>query len=209
MSTYTWPSGRTYAPLSFDMWLSGSDLTTRSVLGGGQQTTAVPGAWWNVAMTFPPASDADRHALIGLLRKLNGREHRMALWDMRKFGVSDAHGYPAGTIATSGVTAGGSAAQFASTLTLAGCGAGATLKPGDMWSVGGQLVENPALATANGSGVMTVLVPQRLRAAVASGAAVTLVQPTALFVLKDPVHSLRDATRYASSITVEFEEVFA
>jgi hypothetical protein len=178
------------------------------VLGAGQQTTAVPGAWWNAALTFSPDTDANRHALLGFLRKLNGKEHRVALWDMRKFGAAGAHGYPAGTIATSGLTLSASAAQFAASISIAGCGAGATLAPGDMIGVGGQLIENPATATANGSGVMTVLVPQRLRAAASSGAAVTVAQPTALFVLKDPFHALRDATRYAS-FSVEFEEVFA
>ena len=208
MSTYTWPAGIAYTPLSADWWLVGSDITTRSVLGAGQQTSAVPGAVWSAVLNFSPDSDARRHALLGFLRGLNGKEHRVALWDMRKFSAAGVQGSPSGTIATSGLTLSAAAAQFASSVSIAGCGAGATLAAGDMFKVGGQLIENTALATANGSGVMTVAVPQRLRAAAASGAAVTVVKPTALFVLKEPFHALRERARY-TAFSVEFEEVYA
>lgn len=190
------------------MWLENVDITERSVLGGGQQTTGRPGAHWRYAMTFAPDQSANRLALLGFLRKLNGKEHRVSLYDMRKFSAANVQGEPAGTMATAGVLVKTTAAQFAITLDLKNCGAGATLLPGDMFAVNGQQIENCELATADGLGDMTVLVPSRLRAQALLDAVVTTAKPTALFVLADVFHAPRSAAFY-ESFTVEFEEVFA
>ncbi|MDB5967338.1 MAG: hypothetical protein JWQ72_3838 [Polaromonas sp.] len=208
MTTYAWPTTRPYMSAEVDMWLLNTDVVERSVLGGGQQTSGQPGAHWQMALSYPADRSDRRQELLGFLRKLNGKEHRVSLWDFRKFGVGNAQGYPAGTINTSGVQVKTAKAQFGITLDLKGCGAGATLLPGDMFSVNGQLVENCDLATANGSGDMTVLVPSRLRAAAAVNAVVTLIKPTGLFVLSDTFHGPRSNAMYEPFV-VEFEEVFA
>ncbi len=208
MTTYAWPTTRAFMPLQADLWLLNTDVVERSVLGGGQQTSGQPGAHWQMALSFPEDRSDRRQELLGFLRKLNGKEHRVSLWDMRKFGLADAAGYPAGTIATTGVQVKTTVAQFGIALVLKGCGASATLLPGDMFAVNGQLIENCELATADGLGDMTVLVPSRLRAQAAANAAVTLIRPTALFVLADSFHAPRTKAMY-ESFTVEFEEVFA
>ncbi len=77
-----------------------------------------------------------------------------------------------------------------------------------MFAVNGQLIENCELATASAGGDMTVLVPSRLRAQALADAAVTLIKPTALFVLSDVFHGPRASAMY-ESFMVEFEEVFA
>lgn len=208
MSTYAWPTARAFCPQQFDLWLPNTDIVERSVLGGGQQTTGQPGAHWQAAMSFPADKSDTRLQLLGFLRKLNGKEHRISLWDLRKFSAASVQGSPAGTINTTGVTVKTAKAQFGITLDIKGCGAGATLQPGDMFNVNGQLIENCELATANGAGEMTVLVPSRLRAAAAVDAPVTLVRPTALFVMSDVFHGPRSSAMYESFV-VEFEEVFA
>lgn len=208
MAIYNWPAGRAYTPALADMWLPNTDITTDSVLGGGQQTAGVPGAHWQMALTFSKNNSVDRLQLLGFLRSLNGKEHRVRLSDFRKFGIGNVQGVPGGTIATSGVTIKTTVVQFGIAAVLAGCGAGATLNACDMWSVNGQLIENSALATANGIGDMTVAIPERLRAQVAAGAVVSLVQPTALYVLKDTFHGVRERDFYGEMV-VEFEEVFA
>lgn len=208
MTTYAWPTTRPFQPDMADMWLENVDVTERSVMGGGQQTSGRPGAHWRMAMTFPVDQPDRRQELLGFLRKLNGKEHRTSIWDLRKYGVASNPGYPAGTINTTGVAVKTTVAQFGIALVLKGCGAGGTLLPGDMWSVNGQLVENCELATADGAGDMTVLVPQRLRAQAAADAAVTLIRPTALFVVADTFHGPRSPAMY-DPMTVEFEEVFA
>ncbi len=77
-------------------------------------------------------------------------------------------------------------AQFAQSVVLKGAGIGGTLLPGDMLGIGGQLIMNPTLATANGSGLITVAITGGLRSAAAANAAVTLIRPTAQCVLADP-----------------------
>lgn len=208
MTTYAWPATSPFHPEMVDMWLENVDVTERSMLGGGQQTTGWPGAHWRLALSFPVDLPADRQVLLGFLRKLNGKEHRTSIWDMRKYGLANAHGYPAGTISTTGVAVKTTVAQFGTSAILKGCGAGGTLLAGDMFSINGQLIENCELATADGAGDMTVLVPQRLRAQAAADAVVTLVRPTALFVVADTFHGQRSRALY-ETMTVEFEEVFA
>jgi hypothetical protein len=208
MTTYAWPSTRPFVPQQADLWLMNTDIVERSLLGGGQQTSGQPGAHWQMAMMFPEDRSVNRQLLLGFLRKLNGKEHRVSLWDMRKFGVAGAQGVPAGTIATTGVAVKTTVAQFGISVVFKNCGAGATLLAGDMFSINGQLIENCELATADGSGDMPVLIPSRLRAQAAADAAVTLIKPTALFVMSDVFHAPRSSAMY-EPFTIEFEEVFA
>jgi hypothetical protein len=100
-------------------------------------------------------------------------------------------------------------AQFATTCTLNGCGAGATLKAGDYIGVAGELKMVVADATANGSGVATgVTFEPPARAAWSSAAPVTTNKPTALFMLTD-AHA-RWATRPGlySDFQLDLVEVF-
>ena len=207
MSVKTWGTGRAFDVAELDMWLENTDVTVRSLLGGGQQTSGVPGAHWQAAMSFPQDSSSNRLELLAFFRSLNGKEHRIALWDLRKFSAAGVQGSPAGTINTTGVTVNTTAAQFASSVQLAGCGNTKTLSFGDMFSINGQLIECCELATSDAGGLMTVSVPQRLRATATAGAAVTLVKPTALFVLSAPFHGPRSSAFY-EPFAIDLEEVF-
>ena len=208
MSVYAWPGTPAFSPSQADLWLENTDIVERSVLGGGQQTTGQPGAHWKMALSFAPAAPTPRLELLGFLRMLNGKEHRVTLWDLRKYGIGNNRGWPSGTINPTGVTVSAAVPQFGITALLTGCGAGKTLLPGDMFGINGQLIENCQLATADTGGAMTVLIPQRLRAAAAAGAPVTLIQPTAKFVLSSVFHGPRVPAMY-DAFMVEFEEVFA
>jgi hypothetical protein len=62
---------------------------------------------------------------------------------------------------------------------------------------------------ANGSGVLTVEVRHQLRSARASGAAVTLLDPTALYILTtNDFGSVYDSA-LAPPMSIELREVFA
>jgi len=208
MTTYAYGTGRAFDVVSADFWLENTDVTVRSAQGGGQQTSGVPGAHWMGTLNYGEDYSVNRLELLGFYRKLNGKQHRIALWDLRKFSAAGVEGSPAGSINTTGVTVNATAAQFATSLELAGCGNATTLMPGDMWSVNGQLVENAELATASAGGIMTVAVPHMLRAAASAGAAVTLIKPTALFVLSGAFHGPRSRAMY-EPFSVDIEEVFA
>jgi hypothetical protein len=92
-----------------------------------------------------------------------------------------------------------------------GVGADATLLAGDWLGLtGGQLVRVVADATANDAGAMTVEVRHMLRSAVASGTAVTLDKPTALYVRTEAGIALpRMPGNVDPGMSLDLVEVFA
>lgn len=207
MATYSWPTGTAYQPTRMEWGRLDNDRFTTSPLSGYSQTLSVPGSRHEVVLTFPPQKQSDRDKLEAFLWKLNGVEHRVSLWDM---GQGARTGQPAGTINRTGVTVSSTAAQFATTMVLTGCGASTTMLANDRFSVNGQLLINVDDATANGSGVMTLTnFRPMLRAQATAGAAITLIKPTALFFLPEPVRLPRVESYMAPELTVRFLETFA
>jgi hypothetical protein len=207
MTTYAWPSGSAYQPSGMEWGRLDNDRSTTSGLSGYTQTLSVPGARWQVVMTFPARAQSDRDKLEAFLLKLDGMAHRVSLWD---FGAGARTGHPSGTINRTGVTMSSTAAQFATSIVLAGCGANTTLLANSKLSVNGQLLVNVDDGTANGSGVMTLTNTRpMLRAQATAGAAITLIKPTALFVLADPLSMPRSGGGLmAPEFSVRFFEVF-
>jgi len=207
MTTYSWPGQvAPWIPASVEWWQAHNSRANVSPLNGSTQVVTLPGARWMCRMTFPAQPKADRAKLRGAITRLNGQEHRMALYD---FGQPQR----LGTCSLSGVTA-AAALQFGQALTLNGCGAGGTLLAGSRISVatstGVQLVEVPADATANGSGSMAIEVRPMLRGSVSAGATVVTDRPTALFVLSDPaVHWGQELAGICPAVSLEWQEVFA
>lgn len=118
MTTYTWPAGRHFVPAAQELRvIDNTQRTAESSLSGYVQTTAMPGARWGWGLDFTPHAQAQRAEVEAYLLRLSGRQHRVQLWDMR-------NPRPRGNIQLAGVTLGATAAQFATSLTLAGCRGG-------------------------------------------------------------------------------------
>ena len=178
----------------------------QSSLNGSVQTGSLPGARWGWNITFPEQNIAVRSRIEALLTKLSGREHRLQLHDLSK-------PTPRGTINLSGVTA-GAAAQFVSTMVLAGCGNTKTLLEGDWISVvttgGVQIVMVTDDSTSDAGGNMSVNFRHPLRAAVSGGATVVTNAPVGLFVLSSPELSFpREAGFKCPQFSISFGEVFS
>ena len=202
MATYTYPPTRAWHPRSQYWGTRTNARTNTSGLNGASQTITLPGSRWLVTMSYPQQTQAERAALMGLLFKVSGGEHLLALGDL-------AQPRPRGTVNLTGVTA-SAASQFATSLTLNGCGASKTLLAGDKFSVAGQLLVCTDDATASGAGVMTVTFRHSLRAAVTGGAVVTLDGPTALFqLLANDIGSQSDPAARTGSLTFDLVEAFA
>lgn len=208
MATYTWPtSSRAYLPQSITWRQRHNARMSVSELSGAVQTTSLPGMRWGVTLEWPTHSYAERALVEGLLSLLSGPEHRLALHDL-------ARPAPQGSISLSGVTM-SAASQFATAVTLNGCGNATTLKPGDWLRVttatGAQLLQVGNSVTATSGGVMSgVQVRPMLRGAVTAGAAVTLDKPAALFVLAEPELSVpRGGAGICPPFSVDLIEVFA
>ena len=211
MTTYAWPFKKPFVPEQMNWGAESRSLSSESILSGSIQTSGTPGKRWKVSMNLPPASyklRSSRMEIEGFLDRLNGKEHRVSLWHMGRKGIG-GYGYPVGNINQGGVTVGANAAQFASTLTLAGCGANAVLAAGDFFSVGGQLIMNPATVQANGAGVMVLPVITRLRAAQSAGQPVTLARPTATFVMDSNSWTSGYAIGANQTMGIDLSEVFA
>lgn len=202
MTTYAWPTG--YAPTNSRLVTLSNQGVSVSPLSGYVQTNTHPGSRWGWVLDMPALSGPRTAALEAFFVKLQGREHRVSLWDFKR-------PQPRGTCNLSGVTVSTTAAQFATSVVLTGCGASKTLLAGDWVKFAtGQLVMVTDDATANGSGVMTINIRHSLRAAVSSTTAVTLDRPTALYVLTDSRQEFQRVPGAAMPGGVfEFEEVFA
>lgn len=115
MTTYDWPGTRHFVPASAELRVvDNTQRTAESSLSGYVQTSSMPGARWGWGMDFAPQSSAHRAELEAYLLRLSGRQHRVRLWDLK-------NPRPRGNIALGGVKLGANAAQFATSLVLAGC----------------------------------------------------------------------------------------
>jgi hypothetical protein len=211
MSTYDWPAlKKHFQPEQMNWGAESRTLSTESILSGSVQTSGTPGKRWKVGINLPASSykvRSKRMEIEGFLDRLNGKEHRVSLWHMGRKGIG-GYGYPVGNINQTGVTVGANAAQFASTITLAGCGANTLLMAGDFFSFNGQLIMNPSTTQANGSGVMVLPAITRLRLAATAGQPVTLVRPTATFVLDSNSWTSGYSLGANQTMGIDFSEVF-
>ena len=200
MAIYTWPNLPAFTPQSFVWGVRDHDRAYSSAFDGSTQTASLPGARWTATLNFGNQALDQRPQLEAFLAKCR-RQHRIALWNRKR-------PRPRGDINLTGVTLGANAGAWASQITLQGCGAGKRLLAGDMVGLPGQLLMVADDAVADGSGVAVVGLTHMLRAAHASGSAVTLVRPTALFINQSPELSFPTTGRIYTPITLDLVEAF-
>jgi hypothetical protein len=201
MTTYAWPSN--LVPQQQRLVMFNNQGVSVSPLSGYVQTTTHPGSRWGWVLDMPPQSTTARPAFEAFIAKLSGREHRVSLRDFKR-------ARPRGTCNLTGVTVNTTAAQFATSISLIGCGAGTTLLAGDWVKfTGGQLVMVADDATADGGGLMTINFRHMLRSSVAAASAVTLSAPAGLFILSASRQEFQRLPGLAEpGVSLEFEEVF-
>lgn len=208
---FDWPFKTGFLPEQMNWGAQARTISTESILSGAIQTSGVPGKRWKVSMILPAKSFNDRSVrkeVEGFLDRLNGKEHRVALWHLGRKGIDGEYGHPAGTINQTGVTVHTTVGQFSSTIALAGCGANAVLKAGDMFSVNGQLLMNPEDATADGAGVIELPLIARLRIEAGATTPVVLKRPTATFILDDNTWTSGYSIGQNQPLGLSFTEVF-
>lgn len=204
MTTYAWPTGRDFVPQQATLRVISNGRSNDSSETGVSQTVTKPGSKWGWSLAMAPMRNAVRDDFEGFMTGLSGMEHRIQVFDWQRQ-------RPRGTCNTTGVTVASNTAQFATSVALAGCGAGGTLLRGDWIGFStGQLCRVAANATADGSGAMTVQVRHSLRVALTSASAVTLVKPTALYILTSPIVDLpRGPGPSQPAMGLDLIEVFA
>lgn len=172
MATTDWPSS--VRPQGFVLNLRKAGLQFRSPFNGTTQAVDFVAERWVMSLSASPRRYANSGEVEALLFNLLGGIERVRCWHFtRPAPTGTMRGTPT---LSSGVTRGGTTLPIATT-------AGATLKAGDMLGCGSQLFMVKTDCTANGSGAITVPLINRVRAAIASGSAVTWDAPKAEFIV--------------------------
>jgi hypothetical protein len=201
-----YPNTDVFNPMSFDFGLRGNVLLTTSSHNGGMQTIEMPFHRWVCSLTYDISSTANRAAVEAYWASISGQVNRVGLWHI-------ARPVPRGTINQTGVTVLSGVAAGVSTVTFAGAGASNTVRSGDMAAItlansATQLVMCTADATANGSGQVAFAFAPKLRWSVNTGAAVTLIRPTAKFILTGSEVRVPYEGFIGSGFTVDLVELF-
>lgn len=200
MTTYAWPPGREFHPVSFTWGVRDNSRSFISELSGAMQTMSLPGTRWAVLMEFSNRAPDERARVEGFLTRVR-QQHRIAMHRLDR-------PRPIGTINMSGVTLATPASAFASSISLAGCGAGSIIQAGSMLGLGDQLLMVAQDAVADGAGAMTVHLTHMLRAAHTSGTSVVLNKPTAKWILKTGDIDFARYKTLATPLVVELVEAF-
>lgn len=180
MTTYAWPEA--WQPSRFEATLVPNDRRFRSPFSQAEQVADLLGERWQFVLTLPPVFPSQQPAREAYLARLRGGAHTISMWHLKR-------PQPRGTMRGTPTLA-AAAAQGADAVSIQGA-AGETLYAGDLFGLaagtGTQLLMVAADVTANGAGVMSVALVNRLRVGAASGAAVTWDRPSVLFRLQGAV----------------------
>lgn len=179
MTTFAFPT-LSIGPQSAEFWQDAPAQEFRSSFDGSVQTVELAGsAAWQFVAEWPTLTEADARIFNGWLAQLRGYANRFTAYNWQR-------PVPNGTINLSGVTTSSSLSIGSTSVNLAGCGNTKTLLIGDMIGINGELkmvVATDKTSDAGGA-ISAVTFEPPMRAAITSGAAVTLDKPTAVFKLE-------------------------
>ena len=174
MATFAWPHA--WRPRQFEIGMHRATIQSRSPSTQNFHAVDLMGWRWLVSLQMNDELSDSAGAFEAFFNRLTGGVDDVALWHFNRPA-------PLGTMRGTPTLAAG-AAQFADTL-LIQTTAGATVKAGDMLGVSSHLLQTAEDATANGSGLLSVRLINRLRSSVATGAAVVWDKPTARFAVPE------------------------
>lgn len=166
----------TRRPTSVDWGFEANVAEHRSPFSGAVQTQGLPGGRWVTSITWRLAAETEARVMEAWVLSLDGRANRALLWNMRRE-------TPRGVGGGSPLVAG--AAQSGRVLNVDGgpISTAGWLLAGDMIGVGGYLYMLTADATTDGTGAAALTIAPGLRGSPANDAPLTLVRPTARFIL--------------------------
>lgn len=177
---FDYPTSRIYLPERCDMTLDDGVRVNDNPFTGSIKTHETVGSHrWRMSVTWVPHRNQPRGEVGAFLRGI-GRSNRVRMWN-------HARPQPLGTL-TGAPTLASAAARGDLGLTIAvpGGQSGATLEAGDFFSVGGQLFEARVRAVQVGSGIDVECNPP-VAQPIGVGTLVTLIRPTAVFLMLSPV----------------------
>jgi hypothetical protein len=195
-----YPALSRLAPSAYTFSLIGNTLLHTSPLSGAVRTVTTPGARWRFTAEYRNLSRTDAGLVQGFFASLEGVGGRFTAYPFHRQ-------WPLGTCRATGATA-SAASILASTITATGLGVGATLLPGDFFSLSGYLYCLTAAATGDGGGSATLAFKPGLRVAHSNGASLVFFEPPATFRLMSDENGLTYAPGRVSDVIVEAVEAF-
>ena len=177
MADINWDANLLY-PSSMTMGLTFNTLRLPpNPLTGSMRTVGMPGARWVATLSWDLLNRDKADPIRALLLKLRGQANRLVIWDLVQ---PLFRGVGGGSPTVNG------GSQVGVSLNITGATPNITnwALPGDKFAVNGELKICVASANTNGSGQTTLTFEPALRASPSNGAAITIIQPTAKFVLE-------------------------
>ena len=201
MTTYNWSTFSLPNPAAFRRQRITNTAGAPSPLTGAIQTAERAGGRWRLIIEWV-VSGADRDALEGLLSRLNGMQHRLAL---PMFGHT-VRGAWSGTPVVDG------ASQTGYSLNLRGGGLSVTnyARAGDFFSFDNCVRMVTADADTDGSGDVTLEIWPPIRTSPADATAVDITAPEGVYMLREmaevPVDDVLASGELLSRIECVFED---
>lgn len=198
MAVYTWPDN--LIPARAAMGSAGAVEQFKSPHNGTLQVWDFVAERWVLSVTLPQEVTDLSGATEAFFFPLRGGVHRVNAWHFsRPVPVGTMRGSP---------TLSATVSRGADSLVIANGGANATLRGGDLFSIGGQLFMARTDVQFNGSGVGTVPLVHRVRATISSGTAVVWNRPTAQFVMPSTTAMVSHFPGGIEGAAFDFEEAW-
>jgi hypothetical protein len=191
-----WPTS--LIPAACSVALKKISVQWRSPLNGNLQAVEIPGERWTMSLQLPARKLKNSGEAEALLAYLAGGQNQINVWHF-------ARPVPRGTI-TGSPTVSGGASRGDQQMTLTTT-TGYTLLAGDLFKAGGQLFQVRSDVTAS-AGSMTVLLVNRVRAAISNGAGVTLDTPKIAMVCTSDANAVTYRPGVQEGPAIDLEEVF-
>lgn len=194
MSLIAFPTLTDACLVSMSLRLASTAAGFASPFGGSEQVVDLLNDRWMATIEISPTVLVEAGAVEAFIAALRGGVNHTELHHF-------ARPVPQGTLA--GVVTAQATAQGAGTVVL-NATTGQTLKAGDLFGVGGLLLQVAADCTAV-AGAISVPIVNRLRVALAGGAAVTLTRPTVPMRLVG-APGLTHRAGFADGLSLDFVE---
>ncbi len=195
-TTIDWPAS--LRPASVDWGLVVPQRLGRSSFDGSAQAQVMGAPRWAFTINTGFIRRTEVPVWEALIDQLQGMTNRLRVWDWRReapLGV--ATGTPTVRVAGTGT----SLATQGWTPSITGM-----LLPGSYMGINGELKRLTAQMDTNGSGWGTINFQPPMRASAPVGAAITLVKPTALFVMTTERPTFVQEGARFKPVTLGFEE---
>lgn len=194
---FDWPTA--LRPASVEWGLITPQMLGRSAFDASVQAQTMGAPRWAFTITTGVLRHDEVPLWEALIDQLDGAVNRVRAWDWRREApLGPATGTPTVRVSAAGVS-----------LATEGWTPGVTgiLRAGSWVGVNGELKRLSVTADSDGSGRATLVVRPPLRAAPPVGATVSLVKPTAVFVMTTQRPSMPQQGARSTGLTLAFEEV--